>query len=362
MPAAPRPVADPSRSPMQSTVALGTDFWNDSCSVKELSEAVALGASGATSNPVIVFNVVKGESAAVTPVLDALVAEHSTADEEEIAWRLVEELARRAAAVLRPVYESTAGRKGFLSVQVNPKLYRSGDRMLEHGRRLASLAPNIAIKVPATPAGLAAGEELVASGINVNATVSFTVPQALATAAVFERAMDRAQAAGRDMTRLHPYVTIMVGRLDDHLQRVLAKEAVTVDPGLLHWAGIAVFKRARRLFAERGFRSTLLAAAYRHHLHWSELVGPGIVQSMPYAWWRQFEASDLPVVATLDRPVPDATVDTLLRRFPDFRRAYEPDGLAPDDFVHFGPTIHTVNQFISGYHDLLAVVRERMLR
>jgi transaldolase len=347
---------------MRSTVALGAEFWNDSCSVKELSEAVALGASGATSNPVIVFNVVKGESAAVTPVLDALIADNTRADEEEIAWRLVEELARRAAAILHPVYEATAGRKGFLSVQVNPKLYRSAERMLEHGRRLASLAPNIAIKVPATPAGLAAGEELVASGINVNATVSFTVPQAVAIALAFERALDRAKAAGRDMSRLHPYVTLMVGRLDDHLQRVLTKEGVSVDPGLLHWAGIAVFKKARRIFAERGFRGTLLVAAYRHHLHWSELLGPGIVQSMPYSWWRQFEGSDVPVAATLDRPVPESTVETLLRRFPDFRRAYEPDGLAPEDFVHFGATIHTLNQFISGYHDLLSVVRERMLR
>jgi transaldolase len=164
------------------------------------------------------------------------------------------------------------------------------------------------------------------------------------------------------MRALHPYATLMLGRLDDHLQRVMAKDGVSVDPGLLHRAGIAVFKRARQVFKERGYRATLLAAAYRHHLHWSELIGPGIVQSMPYAWWKQFEASDHPVRATLDEPMDPAVVTTLSRRFEDFRRAYEPDGLAPADFVRFGPSVHTLNQFIGGYHDLLALVRERMLR
>jgi transaldolase len=55
-------------------------------------------------------------------------------------------------------------------------------------------------------------------------------------------------------------------------------------------------------------------------------------------------------------------VDALYAKFAEFRRAYDEDGLAPGEFVHYGATLHTLNQFIAGYHDLLAVVRERMLR
>jgi transaldolase len=347
---------------MRETIAGGVEFWNDSCAPGELQDAVAHGAEGATSNPVIVSAAVKADLKTWTPVLDGIVAARPTATEDEVAWELIEALGRRAAEILAPVHERTAGARGFLSMQVSPKLYRDPARMVEHGRRLAALAPNIAIKVPATEAGLAAAEELVSGGINVNATVSFSVPQAIAVAETFERALDRARTRGADMRALHPYATLMLGRLDDHLQRVMAKESVSVDPGLLHRAGIAVFKRARQVFRERGYRATLLAAAYRHHLHWSELIGPGIVQSMPYAWWKQFEASDHPVRATLDEPVDPAVVSTLSRRFEDFRRAYEPDGLAPADFVRFGPSVHTLNQFIGGYHDLLSIVRERMLR
>ena len=352
----------PAQSRMRLTAEQGVEFWNDSCAPNELADAVAHGAVGATSNPVIVFNAVKQDPATSAALIDRLVAEHPEEGEEEIAWRLIEELGRRAAALLEPVYRQTGGRRGFLSMQVNPKLYRSAARMEEHARRLAAVAPNVAIKVPATPPGIAAGAALVASGINVNATVSFTLPQALAVAEAFEAAIDRALAAGHDPQRIHPYVTLMVGRLDDLLQRVLAKESVSIDPGYLHWAGIAVFKKARRIFRERGYRSTLLAAAYRHHLHWSQLIGPGVVLSMPYAWWKQFEASDIEPAARLDEPVDPRIVETLRSRFPDFRRAYDEDGLKPDDFVHYGATLHTLSQFIAGYHDLLSFVRERMLR
>ena len=349
-------------SQLKATIEAGVEFWNDSCAPAELSDAVAHGAAGATSNPVIVFAAIKADPKTWTPVLDGLIAARPQALEDDIAWALIEALGVKAAAILEPVHESTRGARGFLSMQVNPKLHPDSERMFEHGKQLAAVAPNVAIKVPATEAGIKAAEELVAAGINVNATVSFTVAQAVAVAEAFERGLDRARARGVDMQALHPYATLMLGRLDDHLQRVMTKEGIVVDPTLISRAGIAVFKRARAVFRERGYRATLLAAAYRHHLHWSELIGPGIVQSIPYAWWKQFEGSDIPVRATLDEPVDPAVVETLSRRFEDFRRAYGVDTLAVDDFAHFGPTIHTLTQFIGGYQDLLGLVRERMLR
>ena len=349
-------------SRMKATIDAGVEFWNDSCAPAELADAVAHGAEGATSNPVIVYSAIKADPKTWTPVLDGLIAARPQALEDEIAWALIEALGVKAAAILAPVHEETHGARGFLSMQVNPKLHPDSERMVEHGRALAAVAPNVAIKVPATAAGLKAAEELVAAGINVNATVSFTVAQSVAVAEAFERGLDRAAARGADMRALHPYATLMLGRLDDHLQRVMTKEGIAVDPGLISRAGIAVFKRAREVFKERGYRATLLAAAYRHHLHWSELIGPGIVQSIPYAWWKQFEASDIEVKPTLDCPVDPAVVETLSRRFEDFRRAYGVGTLSVDEFARFGPTIHTLNQFIGGYQDLLGLVRERMLR
>lgn len=348
-------------SRMQQTAALGADFWNDSCARRELEEAALHGAVGATSNPVIVHAAVEGDRARWMPVLDRFIADHPEDTEDDIAWRLVAALARDAAAVLAPVHEVTGGRKGYVCVQVSPKLYRSARAMIEHGTSLATLAPNVAIKCPTTREGIAAMEELTAAGINVNATVSFTVPQAVAVAEAIERGLDRALGAGAAPERLHPYVTIMIGRLDDHMARVVDRDGIAIDREHLGWAGIAAFKEARRIFAARGYRSTLLAAAYRHERHWSELIGDGVIQSIPYTWWTRFNASGATPERTLETPVDAAIVDALLRAIPDFRRAYEVDGMRPEEFAGYGASVATLRQFLGGYQQLVELVRERML-
>ena len=265
---------------MAAMTALGADWWNDSGVPAELSEAVALGAVGGTSNPVIVAQAVKAQPALCHPIMDRLLADHPGETEDDIAWRLIHELSVDAASRLRKVHEATRGAKGFLSVQVNAKYYPNRDAMVEQATRLAALAPNIAIKAPATETGIAAIEEMTARGIRVNATVSFSVPQALAVSAALERGLRRARAAGRDADAIRPYITIMIGRVDDHLKRVADKEKIATSPGLLDWAGIAVFKQAHRLFKQQGRVGTLLAAAYRHEGHWSQIIGREVLQKI----------------------------------------------------------------------------------
>lgn len=350
-----------SKTKMELTNETGTDFWNDSCSLKELSHAVKEGAVGATSNPVIVGGVVKGEQEVWLKEIDALIQENPIDTEEEIAWKLIETIGIQAAKILEPVFVKHGGLKGRLSLQVNPMNYPNKARMLEQGRQLASLAPNIAIKAPCTATGIEAIEEMTAYGVVVNGTVSFSVPQAIACAEAIERGLNRAKENGTDVSKMRPYVTIMVGRLDDHLKRVAKAENIIVDPGYLEWAGVAAFKKAYKIFQERGYRATLLAAAYRNHLQWSELLGGNVVTSMPYAWWNKFNASNIEVRPRIDDPVPSPIVDTLYQEFSEFRKAYDEDGMKPKDFIHFGASIHTLKQFVGGYHDLLAFIRDRML-
>src|SRR5687767_11942665 len=112
---------NPSR--MSQMTALGADWWNDSGVPDELGEAVALGAVGGTSNPVIVSQAVKAQPALCNPLIDRIVADRPTSTEDEIAWLLIHTLAIDAASRLKPVYDRTRGAKGFLSVQVSPKYY-----------------------------------------------------------------------------------------------------------------------------------------------------------------------------------------------------------------------------------------------
>lgn len=349
-------------SKMKQTSELGTDFWNDSCDPEELSEAIAHGAVGATSNPVIVSTVVQNNLARWSERIDYLFAVNPEDSEDEIAWKLIAEVGTEAARLLYPIFERSGGRKGRLSIQVNPTHYRNPGKMVEQAQEIAGVAANLAIKTPVTDAGIRAMEEMTAGGISVTATVSFTVAQAIASAEAIERGLERASRSGHDTESMSPSVVIMVGRLDDHLKRVMQRERITVDPGILEWAGIAVVKRLYRIFAERGYRSKLLAAAYRNAMQWSELAGGNLILTLPYKWWKQFNASSLEVVSRIDVPVEERILQGLYDNFDDFRRAYDEKGMEEADFMNFGATVHTLNQFISGYYQLLELIRTRMLR
>jgi len=349
-------------SPLSRMVAATpTDYWNDSCASEELAYAVARGATGATSNPTIVLEVLAKERSRWIPRIRQLVEENPAWTEVEVTWALVEEMAVHGAAVLEPVFRAEHGRKGRLSLQTNPANYRNADRMLEQGIRFAGLAPNIQVKFPATRSGLEALERATAAGVNINATVSFTVAQALAVGDAVERGLDAAARAGIDTGAMAPVCTMMIGRLDDWMRVVSERDQIAVDPDALDWAGIAAFKRALGVYRQRGYRTRLLAAAYRHRLHWTELVGGDVILTMPHAWQARFNASGIEPESRIDRPVEPALLDDLLARIPDFRRAYEPDGLGIAEFDTYGATVRTLRGFIRSYHDLVAAVRDVML-
>ena len=338
------------KSPLHETVTTtATDYWNDSCSLEELSYAIEHGATGATSNPTIVGEVLQKEMPLWRDRIHEQVAQNAAATEDEIAWLLIEEMAVKAARLLLG--------KGRLSIQTNPKFYRDADRLVEQGLRFAALAPNMQVKVPATRAGITAIEELTAQGVTINATVCFTVPQALAVGAAVERGLDR-RGGSEGMT---PVCTIMVGRLDDWLEIAAGKDGTLLTPGVVNWAGIACVKRAYPIYKERGYHARLLAAAYRNHLHWSELIGGDIVLTIPYKWQRLFNASDIVVAPRFEHEVPAEVVAELYERLPEFRRAYDLDGMTVEEFDGFGATVRTLRQFIGSYQDLVATIRDFML-
>jgi transaldolase len=349
-------------SPMLRTVIdRATDYWNDSCALDELAYAIARGATGATSNPSIVLEVLGKERGFWAPWSWALIADHPSWTETDLTWAVVDEMAVRGAAVLEPVFVREGGRKGRLSVQTNPANYPNTEHMLEQATHFAGLAPNIQVKFPATRAGIQAIEAATAAGITINATVCFTVPQAIAVAEAVERGMDARAAQGEDVTALTPVCTIMVGRLDDWMRVLVERDDIAIHPDALDWAGIAAFKRAYGIFEERGYRTRLLAAAYRHRLHWTELVGGDVVLTMPHAWQVRFNASGITPEDRIDEPVDAGILHELRDRIPDFARAYEPSGLTVDEFDGFGATVRTLRGFIKSYHDLLGAVRDIVL-
>ena len=283
------------------------------------------------------------------------------ANEDQIGWRVIEEMSARGAKLLEPIFEAHRGRNGRLSIQTDPRNYRDTAAILEQAERFSRLAPNMIVKIPVTRAGIPAIEEATYRGISINATVSFSLPQCIAVAEAVERGLRRREAEGKEIATMGPVCTIMVGRLDDWLKVVMEREKISTDPGYLEWAGVAVFKKTYAIFQERGYRIRLLSAAFRNHMHWSEFIGGDVVISPPCAWQKRYNASDIPVIPRIQTPVEGRIVEDLLRRFADFRRAWTEDGLSVDEFDSFGPTVRTLRQFNAATTDLAVLVREFML-
>lgn len=343
---------------LQMTQRTPTVLWNDSADPHELSAAIGWGAVGATCNPVIALSALKADTPLWTSRIRAYADAHPTVTEDTIGWAMVEQLSVDAAKLLEPAFEKYNGINGRLSIQTDPRLYRDTAALTAQAERFSTLAANMIVKIPVTTAGVAAFEEATYRGVSINATVSFTVAQALAVAEAVERGLKRREAEGLDISSMGPVCTIMVGRTDDWIKVSAEREKITVDPGILEWAGVAVFKNAYRIYQERGYRTRLLSAAFRNHMHWSQFIGGNVVISPPFGWQERINSSGIEPTPRMDDPVDPSVVDELYGKFTEFRKAFDPDGLTVEHFNDYGATRRTLRQFLAANNELESFVRD----
>lgn len=337
-----------------------TQFWNDSCSLPELKYAIARGATGATTNPVIVKTVLEEEFDSYKGELNKAVKNNPSATEDDIAWHMIEHAAKLGAQQLQKVFDPQKG-LGRISIQTNTKYYKNAEKLVKQALHFQTLAPNIQVKLPATAAGIEAIEEVTYHGVSINATVCFTVPQALAVAEAVERGLSRRSSEKKSNNTINPVCTIMVGRLDDWMKIVVDKNSIIVDPECLEWCGVAAVKHAYDIYNKKGYRTKLLSAAYRNHRHWSEFIGGNIIETIPCKWQKRFNASKIAVKERMSKPVDPAILSQLLS-VSDFKRAYKENGLKISQFDSYGATIKTLLQFAAGYDDLVKIIRAQLLQ
>ncbi len=337
-----------------------TVLWNDSATHSELEAAISWGAVGATCNPVIALAAIRSDLPRWSARIAALAKDMPEATESEIGWKVVEEVSLEAAKLLEPAFGKYNGYNGRLSMQTDPRLARSAKKLADQAEYFSKLAKNIIVKIPATEIGIAAIEDATYRGVNINVTVSFTVAQAVASGEAIERGLKRREAEGKDVSTMGPVVTLMVGRLDDWLKAAYAKDGLVFDPGYLEWAGVAAVKKSYEEFRARGLRSRVLVAAYRNALQWTELVGGDLVLSPPFAWQKRFQASGIDPEARIDIPV-DPRILEALCTMPEFRKAYDVDGMTPAEFASFGATRKTLRQFLGADEELDQIVRDILI-
>lgn len=316
-----------------------TTWWHDSAHPDELKLGLSHGATGVTTNPVLTHTALVSDSQRWDAVAQGL---PSDLDGEARAETLMGHVVRNVARMLEPQYESTQGKLGYVCAQVNPARAAEVEAMISMAKRFASWAPNIAVKLPVTAAGLDALEECVTNGVTITATVSFTVPQVVALAERYCKGVERARQAGRAPGRC--FAVIMIGRLDDYLWDVVRNGRAQVSEADITQAGLAVTKRAYAIFKERDYEPTLIVAALRGTYHMSELAGAELIMSVHPQWQMTLLAADMPRQTRIDQPVAPDVIERLMT-LPEFVRSYEPEGMAPEEFITFGATQRTLTQF-----------------
>jgi transaldolase len=214
--------------------------------------------------------------------------------------------------------------------------------MIEMARRLHKWAPNIAVKLPCTLAGLDVLEDCIAEGITITSTVSFTVPQVIAIAERHRKGIQRARQAGIEPGKC--FAVLMIGRLDDFLREVAHDSGANVSEADIRQSGLAATKRAYKIYKDKGYESVLLVAALRGPYHLTELAGAELVMSIAPGAQGWFVDQDHPREARIDREIP-ADVIERLRQMPEFVKGFEPDGMDPKEFVAYGATQRTLSQF-----------------
>ena len=263
----------------------------------ELQAIIEAGVTGITSNPSIFEKAIAGSSDYDADIQRLVMTGRGTTG---IYEALALDDIGRAADLLRPVYERTAGRDGYVSLEVSPELAHDTAGTIADARRLfAALGrPNVMIKVPATPAGIPAFQTLISEGINVNVTLMFSLAHYEAVAEAYLRGLEARAAAGGDLSRVASVASFFVSRVDSAVDKALAAAGNQQLPGKIAVANAKItYQRFQAIF--RGPRWQKLAQAgaqpqrvlwaststknpaYSDTLYVDELIGPHTVNTMP---------------------------------------------------------------------------------
>ena len=231
-------------SPIESLIATGTKVWLDSVDPDLVASNRLRGITGATSNPIIISDLVK--SGRYDDQLDKLLNREAMSD-EQIAWHLTDQVVRSAQDVFLPVWKSTGGDDGYVSFELDP-LLEDPDRPLSHNERVTHYIElgkhwsaghkNRMIKVPATPAGLDALEELSAAGVTLNVTLVFTPRQYEAARTAIWRGAQRRKS----LERFKSVYSIFISRVDVYTE----KHVPDLSPGAQGQVGIVGVKHIWR--------------------------------------------------------------------------------------------------------------------
>jgi transaldolase len=305
----------PISAPIRQLASYGQSLWLDNLSRDllgsgELERLRDIGVSGITSNPTIFEKAIRGSDHYHAEIANLA---NSGIEPEQILWDLMVEDVQAAADVFRPLYESTGGADGFVSIEVGPAIASDSERTLAMARELTRRAgrANVMVKIPATPAGLPAIRRMVAEGRNVNVTLIFSIERYVEVVDAYLSGLEDLHNSGGNLHQVSSVASFFVSRVDASVDALLAERIrATTNPDarreldrLYGKAGIAnsklAYQQFRALFSGPRWQALERAGARLQRCLWAStsvksarypdtmyvdgLIGPDTVNTVPNA-------------------------------------------------------------------------------
>ena len=331
-----------------------TRFWINNVTREETRLAIEAGARGCTQNPSFPYKMLttpdKDEREYVYGLLDPILARQK--DDNAAQMELQRELVVNIAKAFMPVYESSGGRDGYVSIQGDP--FREDVATIVKSAEFNCVAPNIMAKIPVTEDGLKAVGILAKKGIPINATEVMSVRQALDVCEVY------AGATAGMKTPPVIYYSHISGILDEYLQKLVKEKNIDVSADALWHAGIAAAKKTHRMTRERGYRVGFIGGGARGLHHFTEMVGADAVVTINWKGTAEELIKDDPVVIQrFFMPTPDSVIDELCKKLPDFKKAYMIEAIEASEYEHFGPVTLFRTMFEEAWKDANVLIANR---
>ncbi len=333
-----------------------TRFWINNVTREEADLAIAAGAVGCTQNPSYTWKMIsnKKEEAHVNnfllPILD------SEKDDTEALVKLQRALVAEIAKHFMPIYESSGGKNGYVSIQGDP-FHEDADTIIRCARYNTQGAPNIMAKVPVTEEGLKAIKVLLAEGIAINATEVMAVRQALDVCDIYN---DVCSSVEKPPVVYFSHIT---GIYDQYLKEYVKTNNVNISPDVLWQAGMAVAKKTYHMCKARCPQVGFIGGGARGLHHFTEMVGANAVVTINWVGTAaDLIEQDPVVVQRFQMPVPDAVLDELVDKLPDFRRGYFVNNITPSEYEDFGPVVLFRSQFESAWKNALKYIADSRLQ
>lgn len=326
-------------------------FWINNPTAEEISLALDHGALACTTNPAYCSRLIGVEKEFLHSLIDETVDQ--VGDIDQAAILVYQRSALRIMKAFLPLYEKESGRAGFVTMQHDPRTDEDTEVTIAAMQDNRALAPNFMAKIPVIQGGIEAIEFCVEESIPICATEVFAVSQARAIC-------ERYQAAVRRTGHKPPmYVTHITGIFDEYLQKIVARRGIDIAPDVLAWAGLTVARKEFAMLRDAGYEVTMMGGGARDTYHFTGLIGGPVHVTINWSTAEDIIKSGVSPEKTLETHTPSDVVEELREKLPEFRKAYDDDGLLPGEFAGFGPVQLFRNAFLKGWYLLLAEVASR---